>query len=192
MSDKTRIKSEQQERVSTTFPCFILRLCSQVACDVGRSEINPLIREQVEFYPPLRRIFYDVPCLRSRREEPQMMAGGVAAFSLPSFLIFLSSLLLLLISVSASRPSSHVDDDDAGALSLRSTYPYGEAEKLIRRLNLFPGTQLLEREWRDGFRRSPPLVERKFKFPNIADPVSVEDLGHHAGYYHLPHTHGAR
>ncbi|XP_031483161.1 serine carboxypeptidase-like [Nymphaea colorata] len=121
------------------------------------------------------------------------MAGGGAVFSLPSFLLSFSSLLLLLISVFASRPSSSVDDGDSGPLSLRSSYPYGQAEKLIRQLNLFPGNQLLEREPEGEHRlkRSPLLVERRFKFPNIASPVSIEDFGHHAGYYRLPHTYGA-
>ena len=41
---------------------------------------------------------------------------------------------------------------------------------------------------------APKLVERKFKFPNFYDPngASVEQLGHHAGYYQLQHSHNAR
>ncbi|OAY84574.1 Serine carboxypeptidase 3, partial [Ananas comosus] len=36
------------------------------------------------------------------------------------------------------------------------------------------------------------IVERSFAFPTLSDGVSVDDLGHHAGYYRLPNTHGAR
>uniref|UniRef100_A0A6V7QUX1 Uncharacterized protein n=1 Tax=Ananas comosus var. bracteatus TaxID=296719 RepID=A0A6V7QUX1_ANACO len=37
------------------------------------------------------------------------------------------------------------------------------------------------------------LVERSFAFPSLCGTgVSASDLGHHAGYYHLRHTHDAR
>ncbi|GMP65007.1 hypothetical protein CsSME_00025990 [Camellia sinensis var. sinensis] len=36
------------------------------------------------------------------------------------------------------------------------------------------------------------IVEKRFKFPNFADPdVSAEDLGHHAGYYTIQHSYAA-
>ena len=41
----------------------------------------------------------------------------------------------------------------------------------------------------------PPIVERRFIFPNIlpdGGAPSLEDLGHHAGYYKLPKSQGAR
>ncbi|KAI8007692.1 hypothetical protein LOK49_LG07G00286 [Camellia lanceoleosa] len=39
----------------------------------------------------------------------------------------------------------------------------------------------------------PVIAEKRFKFPNFADPdVSAEDLGHHAGYYTIQHSHAAR
>lgn len=79
-----------------------------------------------------------------------------------------------------------------------SNFPSLQAEKLIRELNLFPKEKVNIVEGRE----SPLLavtdkriVEKKFKFPNLVESgsgVSVEDLGHHAGYYKLPHSHDAR
>ncbi|OAY68128.1 Serine carboxypeptidase 3 [Ananas comosus] len=46
----------------------------------------------------------------------------------------------------------------------------------------------------EGF-SSPRLVERRLRLPILGDigsEISVEQLGHHAGYYRLEHTHGAR
>lgn len=38
------------------------------------------------------------------------------------------------------------------------------------------------------------IVEKKLKFPgfDVGTGFSVDDLGHHAGYYKLDHTHDAR
>ncbi|XP_059456068.1 serine carboxypeptidase-like [Corylus avellana] len=76
----------------------------------------------------------------------------------------------------------------------RSNLPSVEAEKLIRELNLFPKNDLNVIDGRDS---SPPpknkIVEKRFAFPNfVGSGVSVEDLGHHAGYYNIEHSHAAR
>ncbi|XP_028064300.1 kynurenine--oxoglutarate transaminase-like [Camellia sinensis] len=61
--------------------------------------------------------------------------------------------------------------------------PSVQGEKLIRELNFFP-------------KESINIVEKRFKFPNFVDPdvsdVSAVDLGHHAGYYTIQHSHAAR
>ena len=64
------------------------------------------------------------------------------------------------------------------------------AEKLIRSLNLFPKKPVNIRASERGFVPGK-LVEKKFSFLGASGP-SVEDLGHHAGYYSLPHTKAAR
>ncbi|KAI4334343.1 hypothetical protein L6164_019046 [Bauhinia variegata] len=100
--------------------------------------------------------------------------------------ISLSLLLLIYVSslTAASYPSNHV--------SSTPYLPKMQAEKLIRSLNLFPkdsvNTQVGDSSLVPG-----KIVEKKFTFPNLgASGPSVEELGHHAGYYSLPHTKAAR
>ncbi|XP_030958809.1 serine carboxypeptidase-like [Quercus lobata] len=66
------------------------------------------------------------------------------------------------------------------------------AEKLIRSLNLFP-TDSINIASPDPSFVAPKIVEKSFCFPSLNNSgVSVEDLGHHAGYYSLPHSKAAR
>eukprot|EP00252_Welwitschia_mirabilis_P002312 TRINITY_DN1222_c0_g1_i1.p1 TRINITY_DN1222_c0_g1~~TRINITY_DN1222_c0_g1_i1.p1 ORF type:complete len:512 (-),score=71.96 TRINITY_DN1222_c0_g1_i1:197-1732(-) len=74
-------------------------------------------------------------------------------------------------------------------------FPRGQAEKLIRELNLIPG--IPDSEPAEGEEKGPRLVERQINLPirgssNDAEAASVETLGHHAGYFELKHTHAAR
>nr|GMD24099.1 serine carboxypeptidase-like [Ipomoea batatas] len=69
------------------------------------------------------------------------------------------------------------------------------AEKMIRQLNLFPLHDLNRGPsgHSPAGADSPRLVEKKFKLNLLGDSgASVEDLGHHAGYYRLPNTVDAR
>ncbi|KAL0436383.1 UNVERIFIED_CONTAM: Serine carboxypeptidase 3 [Sesamum radiatum] len=72
-------------------------------------------------------------------------------------------------------------------------FPKTQAEKLIRALNLFPkheGSQHPTQDYNFGASR---IVEKRLKFPLLGNSgASVQDLGHHAGYYKLPHTKDAR
>ncbi|CAI9302939.1 unnamed protein product, partial [Lactuca saligna] len=76
-------------------------------------------------------------------------------------------------------------------------FPSTQARKLIRELNLFPKHSINIVD-RDVTNRSSNLgskiVEKPFKFPNLvdADSVTLEDLGHHAGYYQIEHSHDAQ
>lgn len=76
--------------------------------------------------------------------------------------------------------------------------PSIRAEKLIRDLNLFPNKPInvidLDRENSRYFSSGQNIVQWRVKFPNLVDPrgVSVEDLGHHAGYYQIQRSHAAR
>lgn len=77
-----------------------------------------------------------------------------------------------------------------------ANFPTTEAEKLIRGLNLLPKDVNIVDQESDlsGLPQAKKIVEKKFKFPNLVDPggVSVEDLGHHAGYYQIQHSHAAK
>lgn len=106
--------------------------------------------------------------------------------NLTTMTIFLSLLFLFL-----SPP--HLSS--ATKLTLTNpNFPTTQAEKLIRELNLFPKESINVIDVDDSSIVRPRIVEKAFKFPNLADPrgVSVEDLGHHAGYYQIQHSHAAR
>ena len=112
-------------------------------------------------------------------------------------LTFLSLLLLFVVFIASTSQSSSI------LLNDRSfeipNLPSSRAEKLIRELNLFPNLEVNVIDVGDSTLASdeelPSIVERRFIFPNIlpdGGPPSLEDLGHHAGYYKLPKSQGAR
>ncbi|CAI9761531.1 unnamed protein product [Fraxinus pennsylvanica] len=71
-------------------------------------------------------------------------------------------------------------------------FPKTQAEKIIREMNLFPELDVNIVE-DDPALTAPKMVEKSFRFPGLSNPApSVQDLGHRAGYYRLPHTKGAR
>lgn len=83
-------------------------------------------------------------------------------------------------------------------LPSNSRFPSVEAEKLIRELNLFPEKSINIAD-HDPLGSSlsdddAKIVERPLKLSNLIDDstVSVQDLGHHAGYYKIQHSHAAR
>ncbi|CAJ1979245.1 unnamed protein product [Sphenostylis stenocarpa] len=102
------------------------------------------------------------------------------------FKVSLSLVLMLFLSLSSSEAVSSVKHDHA--------YPpqsHSQAEKLIRSLNLFPKDPVnIIKGDHAGFVPGN-IVEKKFSFLGDSGS-SVEDLGHHAGYYSLPHSKAAR
>lgn len=97
-------------------------------------------------------------------------------------------LLLLLIS-----PLSSATNPNDFRRPLTTKFVARQAEKLIRELNLFPKESI--NVVQDGHPSyvGPKLVEKRFRFPNIADSgIPVEELGHHAGYYQIEHSYDAR
>lgn len=71
------------------------------------------------------------------------------------------------------------------------------ADNPIKELNLFPNKPVNIINSSDNVHFSqgaPKIVEKRFKFPNLYDPkgATVEELGHHAGYYQIQHSHDAR
>ncbi|KAK4286415.1 hypothetical protein QN277_002973 [Acacia crassicarpa] len=97
----------------------------------------------------------------------------------PSFLLF----------VFFSSPFSFVATND-----LPLHYLQQEAEKLIRDLNLSPKRYKYSLPHDSLSVPAGKIVEKKFRFPYLDDAAgpSVQDFGHHAGYYGLPHSHGER
>ncbi|RDX60623.1 Serine carboxypeptidase-like 49, partial [Mucuna pruriens] len=99
--------------------------------------------------------------------------------SLVSRLIFLSNLLLILL-----LPSTCASDD---------VVLY--AKKLVRGLNLFPDDDVNVVPATNSSLQPHNIVEKRIRFPSLVglnSGVSVEDLGHYAGYYSIHHSHAAR
>ena len=108
--------------------------------------------------------------------------------------IFCQKLLLLSLFLFFSAFSAKAVSLRKNQLHLSPTSSLAklQAEKLIRALNLFPkdvanaGIDNLTVE-------TSKLVEKQFRFPVLGAPgPSVQEFGHHAGYYKLPHAKAAR
>ena len=111
---------------------------------------------------------------------------------------FICVFLLSLVVISHARIS-----DNPYLNFERSNFPSAQAEKMIRELNLFPKSEVNVIDGGDdgvgaisesGYNKR--IVERKFRFPNVVgdeeESFTVDDLGHHAGYYKIEHSHDAR
>ncbi|THU54976.1 hypothetical protein C4D60_Mb11t01720 [Musa balbisiana] len=102
-------------------------------------------------------------------------------------------LLLLVSGLFLSHAASAGSIPDDLRLPSTSAFPRASAKKLIRALNLIPKDASPESTV--GFSSDASqnrIFERRFRFPGLSDGISVDDLGHRAGYYSLPHTHDAR
>ncbi|XP_057451081.1 serine carboxypeptidase-like [Lotus japonicus] len=103
----------------------------------------------------------------------------------------ISLTLLLFFFISSLCSSSYATSLLA---TTRKTHysPKLHAERLIRSLNLFPKDTVNIRVDDNNDEFVPgKIVEKKFSFLGDSGP-SVEELGHHAGYYSLPHSKAAR
>ncbi|XP_074587544.1 serine carboxypeptidase-like [Curcuma longa] len=106
------------------------------------------------------------------------------------FPLFLLSAFLL---VGADSIPDHL------RLPSTAAFPRATAEKLIRALNLIPKDASIQSSSAAGGGSSSVsgssqngIFERRFRFPGLSGGASADDLGHHAGYYRLPHTYDAR
>lgn len=98
---------------------------------------------------------------------------------------YFSLLFLTLFFVSAKS------NDADNFLSSTQKFPITMAEKLIRQLNLFPKHEINKAT--DDSATQQGLFEKKLNLSYIGDSgATVQNLGHHAGYYRLPHTKDAR
>ncbi|XP_010034179.2 serine carboxypeptidase-like [Eucalyptus grandis] len=99
---------------------------------------------------------------------------------------FLFCLYLLFSTASPSKTSSLT----------ANLSPTAQAEMLIKGLNLHP-KEAVNIRTRDkdssSLASDGKIVEMRFELPVLGDSgSSVQDLGHHAGYYPLPHSYAAR
>ncbi|XP_004307353.1 PREDICTED: serine carboxypeptidase-like [Fragaria vesca subsp. vesca] len=106
--------------------------------------------------------------------------------------------LLLVFSVLLSPLTALAGVTDPRALGLaRSSFPSVHAQQLIRALNLFPESDaniITDAGDSSPIGAGKRIVEKRFTLPNVVGEsgVSVDDLGHHAGYFKIEHSHAAR
>ncbi|CAN8259853.1 unnamed protein product [Cochlearia groenlandica] len=110
-------------------------------------------------------------------------------------LSFLSLFLHCVVFIACTSPSSPSLLEDR--IFEITNSPSSRAEKLIRELNLFPKLDVNVIDVGDSnlnVEDGSLIVERSFRFPNIPSygNATVDDLGHHAGYFKLPKSQGAR
>ncbi|XP_042008722.1 serine carboxypeptidase-like [Salvia splendens] len=102
------------------------------------------------------------------------------------------STLFLCISLLISLSAIEADNGNASPI-LASKFLQKQAEKLIRDLNLFPKLDANIVEDDPAAADASRIVEKRIQFPHIAaNSTTVADFGHHAGYYRLASTKGAR
>ncbi|XP_048325267.2 serine carboxypeptidase-like [Ziziphus jujuba] len=103
--------------------------------------------------------------------------------------VILSFLFLVFPFSSATFPPAH----DHLRMSSVAGFSKLNAERLIKSLNLFPDDDVNIAPHDHSF-EPPKIVEKSFKFPflNASSGPSVQELGHHAGYYKLPRSQSAR
>jgi len=95
----------------------------------------------------------------------------------------LSLFLLFFFSLSSSYATSRLIHHRANS--------HSPAQKLIRSFNLFPKYPINTVKDDPQAFVSGRIVEKKFSFLADSEP-SIQDLGHHAGYYSLPSSKAAR
>lgn len=106
----------------------------------------------------------------------------------PAILPLLLSTLLLIPTTFSARIGNHQNSHPDAVPRVRVS----PAKKFIRELNLSPkhDANIVVQDFAANESR---IVEKPLKLKVLGDPdPSVADLGHHAGYFRLPHTVGAR
>lgn len=78
-------------------------------------------------------------------------------------------------------------------------FPSVDAKKLMRQLHLFPKKdinivqQIREEESDAAVKQEKRITDKRFRLLHSGSAESdIDDLGHHAGYYKLNHSHNAR
>lgn len=110
-----------------------------------------------------------------------------------NLIFILPVLLLLFTSIDSTSTTTTISLENPIS-------PSTLAKKMISNFNLFPDRSVNIVEEDNGLQSSTvgennnKLVEKRFKFPGFVDPngASIDDLGHHAGYYKIEHSHAAR
>ncbi|CAN6704751.1 unnamed protein product [Malus baccata var. baccata] len=152
---------------------------------------------QVRQFVTARRLLTPLPSislpflihsLSTQNADAQAMERKISF--LPHLLAFLSLHLLLLSPLAAAKLTNPPG-------LARSSFPSVHAKQLIRAFNLFPEEDINIIDAPDSSTAAvadaPRLVEKRFRLPNLVDSGdSIEDLGHHAGYYKIEHSHAAK
>jgi serine carboxypeptidase-like clade 4 len=97
-------------------------------------------------------------------------------------LFFLSVVFLALFLCVTSSP-------------LSPRLPFGQAERMIKALNLLPGVAEEEESSSPSSLEGPQLLQERRIHLDIRggdSDVTAEDLGHYAGYFKLARTHAAK
>lgn len=109
-----------------------------------------------------------------------------------AFHVFLL-LLLLLVTSSPTFSLSPTNNHDDFFPSSTMKFPKSQAEKFIKGLNLFPKHDVNVAPHHPVQDSASRIVEKRFELSYLGNSgATVGDLGHHAGYYRLPHTKAAR
>ncbi|XP_058199947.1 serine carboxypeptidase-like isoform X1 [Rhododendron vialii] len=115
--------------------------------------------------------------------------------------VFLSCLLLrlLLLSPLSSAIRNQVMPKPASKSSPQRSFPKTQAQKLIKSFNLSPKHDInnggVGHVMDESSAGGLMMVEKPLRLPVLGEPAgnnSIQDLGHHAGYYRLPNTVDAR
>jgi hypothetical protein len=78
---------------------------------------------------------------------------------------------------------------------LSARLPFGQAERMIKALNLLPGVAEEEESSSPSSLEGPQLLQERRIHLDIRggdSDVTAEDLGHYAGYFKLARTHAAK
>ncbi|KAM3302958.1 hypothetical protein P3S67_013988 [Capsicum chacoense] len=117
-----------------------------------------------------------------------------SSFSLLFIAIFLVSFSQISLSLSSKFFLPSHNDNVEHVISPKK-FPITMAEKFIRQLNLFPKHDINIVSSKENIFNNyeEKLFEKKLNLSYIGDSGStVQDLGHHAGYFPLVHTKSAR
>lgn len=122
------------------------------------------------------------------------MASTSSSSSSTILLSFLLFITVCFSFCSASKYDHQNNDPHLSFSSRGAKFPKLQAQKLITELNLFPDDDINVAA--HAFRNLQPeqkIVEKRFELPVAGNAgPSVKELGHHAGYYRLPHSKAAR
>ena len=101
--------------------------------------------------------------------------------------LLLRFLLFVSLSLTALAVRTHKDFHLTSATNPR--FPQGQAERLIKALNLLPGAV----EEAESSVIGPRLQEKRIHLDVEGDAgISTEELGQYAGYFKLERTHAAK
>lgn len=101
------------------------------------------------------------------------------------------SLLFLAVVLCPHALSLYSSNNEDEFILSSAEFPVPMAQKLIKQLNLFPKHDI--NKGKTVAATEQTLFEKRFNLSYLGDSgATVQDLGHHAGYYRLPHTKDAR